>query len=322
MRELLQILEPPRVLGKDDRRATAALGQRRLRGRIARVVMPAVDDADRPVGNRRQFQRATGSVNGRSPCWLTSTARRQGVVRDVTGLLAGACHDLRAHWQADAARDHGALHLEQEVDRRGLIDERLEVALALGEDQVGLGEPAAKRRAAVLEDGARRIRTVVDDLDDTGEPGRSRVLQGGVVEDRGTPHGQRDALRADLPDQQPVEHQLPRVIGEVQDAAGPLDGPAQIVDPAAHRLAECLLNGLAHIGLGHVTADAQVDDVAGDGQPDGEIERVFGRCERRFQFLPQTQRHAVEAFLRWPVDVIYADQLAQPPMDDLRERRR
>ena len=78
-------------------------------------------------------------------------------------------------------------------------------------------------------------------------------------------------------DEQAVEDDLTAVVGEIEDAPGALDVPAQLLDQAVHGLLEGLVDRGTEVVLGHLPADAELDDVAGDGQLDREAERVV-RC--------------------------------------------
>jgi len=75
------------------------------------------------------------------------------------------------------------------------VAECLEVALPLGDDQVCLLETSAKRRAAVLQDGARRIGAVVDDLHNLVQPGGLRIRQCGIIEDWGAADDQAEVRK-------------------------------------------------------------------------------------------------------------------------------
>ena len=58
--------------------------------------------------------------------------------------------------------DDRAFHAEQAEERRGHVIQRLEIALTLGDDEIGPGEAAAELGRAVIEHGAGHAGAVVE----------------------------------------------------------------------------------------------------------------------------------------------------------------
>lgn len=124
---------------------------------------------------------------------------------------------MRSQRYSRVLRDDGAFCLEKKDDVAGLLTERFEVALPLGEDQVSRGETPSELLAAIRQHGAWCIRAVVDDLDDFAEADGQRVDHGSVVEDWSTPDRHSHPLGHKLFDEQAVKDNLARIISQVED---------------------------------------------------------------------------------------------------------
>ena len=214
------------------------------------------------------------------------------------------------------------LTLEQGEDRAWRLAQRLVVALALGDDEVSLGKAAPEPGAAVLEERARRVGAVVDDLDQIGEARRARVLHGRVVEDGLAAHRDRDPLDGQPLDQQAVEGDLTAVVGVREDPLSPLDIQAQVLDQAKYGFIKGLVDRGPKCVAGHCAVDAEIDDIARDGQLDRQTEGVIRRVETLAQVREQAQHLPVLAVLLGPVGVPDAAGLANPPMDPLPDQHR
>jgi hypothetical protein len=152
---------------------------------------------------------------------------------------------------------HPALGFEEEEHLPFAAGQSLKVSLPFGDDHVCLAEQADELVATVLQDDAGGVGAVVDHLDDFRQPHSLGVLQGGVVEDWPSPHGNGHLL----PRKKMTSEERDAVVRRGGELAGLLQrtlgrellsairdgGPAQALE-ACGRVA---LNLTREVGRGH-----------------------------------------------------------------------
>jgi hypothetical protein len=211
---------------------------------------------------------------------------------------------------------------QQIVDRRIDLRERLEVALPLGDDQVGLAESLPEGGRGLVKDRSRRIRAVVDHLGHLVQPRHDGILMRDVVEHRHAAHNQSHAAPRQRLDQQLVEDDLAGVVRQIEDPLRRLRRAEERRHVAHKRQFPDTGEVLGQL-LGHQTLPRTgVEQVARDRQPYRRLVRIGSlRCgggQRR----QQLEGRVVHACLEFPVGIGLAAEFAHATLHQLRNPHR
>lgn len=190
-----------------------------------------------------------------------------------------------------------------------------EVALALGDDEVGFLERLLEQGAAFGEDDPWEVCAGIDGGDAVGDAGRAGVFECGIVNNGCAADGENDLMGRQVIEQQVVEDDFAGVIADIEDGMGVSDGFFQGGDGAE----ELVLAGPVKDVMKEVFRDfgigTEVDGVAGDGEPDGEFEGVG--CILDFFSQQREEFHGVqiEEFLLLRVGIFETGQAFDMAMD-------
>ena len=200
--------------------------------------------------------------------------------------------------------DDVAFYFEEEVDAMVVeVTQSFEVALAFGDDDVGLFEMLAKVFVTVGQVGAGDVGAVVDDVDQVRDADFLGVFHERVVEDRFSTNGDGRSFGGKLLDEEAVEDDLACVVGEVKDAFRFVDLFAKRLDITKERLGKGPVDRLMGVFFAKVPVDAHVDDVACDRVAHRHGEGILRRFDLRFDLWQKLQSEAVERTLQVVVRV-------------------
>ena len=92
-------------------------------------------------------------------------------------------YNMRSQRYPGMLGDYRAFSLEKKKERKGLVAERFEIALALGDDHVRCCKAFSERIAAVIQKSSRCIGSIINHGHNLIKAGGNRVCHGGVIED-------------------------------------------------------------------------------------------------------------------------------------------
>ena len=175
---------------------------------------------------------------------------------------------------------------------------------------------------AAAQNRARSIGAGADDLCHPIHPCGQRVLHRCIVQDRASLH-RVDDRHVERLDQHPVEDRLAGVIGQVEHPPGPEErfakGRPSVNGKGLRQHPFCRLLQVVF------PVSGQVNDVAGDAQPHGHLQRIVRLRQPCLQPGIEGQRLAGASLFGCPVRVAVPDLPAHDamyPLADLRRRAR
>ena len=153
------------------------------------------------------------------------------------------------------------------------VVEAFEVALSLGDDEVGAFEVSAELWGGAGGDDSGETEAVVDDGESV-ESGGGEFAAGDVVGGGAASDGEGDLVAEEV-DEEAVEDGLAAVVEEIEDGVGVSDAPLELLEGVS---VDGLVEGVPDDGERvvevEVAVDAEVEDVAGDGESDSGLEGV------------------------------------------------
>jgi len=149
-----------------------------------------------------------------------------------------------------------------------------------------------------------------------------RVRQCGVVDHGRAAHRHGHALGVQRLDQKTVQHDLPRIVRQIQNRTCLLRSPLQRRDIAGERRLFDTPDRADHLVGGQIALGAEVDQVAGDRQAYGQRKRFRRAGQPLAQLRQQRECQRVVARLRCRIRILDPGHALQIPVQALRHDRR
>ena len=212
----------------------------------------------------------------------------------------GGFGDEAADGVADFFGDERAFYGEKEKYgaigiRKGFI-----IALALGNDEICVGEAPAEIGRAILQNGSGRIGAIVEHGCDFGNSGGPGVIEGCVVEDGGAANANGNPAGREALEQESVEINFAGVVGQIEDGASAFGGLKEGWNVAAKRMGPDGFKMGRQVFGGDLDFGADVEQVSADGDANGGLARVGMGRDAHLHGGNEACRHLVHAGLGCP----------------------